>query len=302
MILTNEEWKTLHEIYLVASTPGYLMKRFRQTEIPGSLVKKFTVDELVDEYNKVLMDREVKHIITAYAILVAFTYLPTEQRARQAFARVDLSELLWGEDIVELYKKLRFAIMSNTYERGNSTEDVKTTMRIDIRDSGERETFETGYQRDIQAGKVRFDLIPIETLIQMQADETGVEEFPVDTSNPPIVHWLPIEETDEELIPELVINRLAGHYHKGAQKYGRNNYLNGAPFSRMYASLLRHVYQWAAGDTGEDHLAAILWNASALMMYENMVWNGWLHEDLADMGPLRAWLDEGNEIDPTATG
>jgi hypothetical protein len=37
-------------------------------------------------------------------------------------------------------------------------------MSYEIKDSGERRRFETGAQRDIQAGKGRFDLIPPRTL------------------------------------------------------------------------------------------------------------------------------------------
>lgn len=79
-----------------------------------------------------------------------------------------------------------------------------------------------------------------------------------------------------DLIPVEPLRRLAAHYALGGKKYGDNNWRLGQPNSRVYASLLRHVYAWAEGDESEDHLAAVAWNAFALMYNEG-------REDLDDM-------------------
>jgi hypothetical protein len=71
-----------------------------------------------------------------------------------------------------------------------------------------------------------------------------------------------------DLIPIGPLARLANLYMRGAVKYDENNWQKGQPYSRAYASLLRHIYAWRAGEATEDHLAAVVWNAMALMYYE----------------------------------
>jgi hypothetical protein len=71
-----------------------------------------------------------------------------------------------------------------------------------------------------------------------------------------------------ELIPPAPLYRLAMHYAGGAAKYAPWNWAKGMPLSRALASLERHLQQYKEGDTEEDHLAAVAWNAFALMHYE----------------------------------
>lgn len=110
------------------------------------------------------------------------------------------------------------------------------------RDSGKKQKFDSGYQRDTQKGKARFDLIP-----------TGP------------------------------LRRVADLYARGAEKYGESNWELGAPVSRMYASLFRHLIQFAEGDKAEDHLAAVVWNAFAIMHFQDQIEKGNLPEELNDM-------------------
>lgn len=71
-----------------------------------------------------------------------------------------------------------------------------------------------------------------------------------------------------DLIPVQALARLADLYARGAEKYGDHNWQKGQPYSRVYASLFRHLIQWRQGDRSEDHLAAVAWNAFALMYYD----------------------------------
>jgi len=96
------------------------------------------------------------------------------------------------------------------------------------KDSGERQSFESGMVRDTQEGKPRYDLIPVGPL-----------------------------------------RRVADLYARGAIKYDDNNWMKGQPYSRAYASLFRHVIGWREGDRTEDHLAGVIFNAMALMYYED---------------------------------
>lgn len=86
-----------------------------------------------------------------------------------------------------------------------------------------------------------------------------------------------------ELVTPYGLERLAMHYARGAQKYEDRNWEKGSKFSRTTASLERHVIDWKKGKTNEDHLAAIAWNAFALMHYQEMVRLGKLPADLDDM-------------------
>lgn len=88
-----------------------------------------------------------------------------------------------------------------------------------------------------------------------------------------------------ELVPVRPLTRLAELYARGAVKYGEHNWQKGMPFMRVFASLLRHAYQWLAGDRTEDHLAAVAWNAFSLMAYEEWVEAGLLAKEMDDRPP-----------------
>lgn len=68
-----------------------------------------------------------------------------------------------------------------------------------------------------------------------------------------------------EYIPWDLMDRVAFHFGNGGAKYGYNNYRLGQPKKDVYASLMRHARKYFMGDTSEDHLSAIIWNAFSLM-------------------------------------
>lgn len=179
---------------------------------------------------------------------------------------------------------------------------------VKTKDSGQRETWQTGAQRDTNEGKPRWDSIPIRHLDWYQELESGVSAADlVDKSGPPITGTLPmsIDEWHKtadghvegnvvaphpdyrpDLIPDIMLNRLAHLYGRGARKYDDNNWKKGIPLARVWASLLRHAFAWIMGDRSEDHLAAIIWNATTLMWTETEIVEGRLPVELADAGPL----------------
>lgn len=71
-----------------------------------------------------------------------------------------------------------------------------------------------------------------------------------------------------DLISPYALMRLARWYELGAKKYEDRNWEKGLPFSTCIDSLLRHAIKYLAGWTDEDHLAAVAWNAFALMHFE----------------------------------
>lgn len=73
-----------------------------------------------------------------------------------------------------------------------------------------------------------------------------------------------------DLITPFGLTRLSKWYELGAGKYGDRNWEKGMPFSRYTASMFRHVIAWIKGDNSEDHLAAIAWNALAIIHHQEL--------------------------------
>ena len=86
-----------------------------------------------------------------------------------------------------------------------------------------------------------------------------------------------------DLLPREAIHRLACLYERGGRAYGDRNWEQGQPFSRVMDSLLRHAFQASAGMTDEDHLAAVMWNAAALITFQERVAAGDLPAELDDI-------------------
>ncbi len=92
-----------------------------------------------------------------------------------------------------------------------------------VKDSGERQQFESGMVRDVEEGKVDYSLI---------------------FDGPMLERW-------------------AAHMTKGAKKYSARNWMKAtgeAELERFKRSALRHLIQWLRGDTDEDHAAAVMFN------------------------------------------
>lgn len=68
-----------------------------------------------------------------------------------------------------------------------------------------------------------------------------------------------------ELLPLDLLMRVATWYALGAEKYGEDNWRLGQPQKKVIGSLLRHLAYYRMGDTSEDHLAAVVWNALCIM-------------------------------------
>jgi hypothetical protein len=101
------------------------------------------------------------------------------------------------------------------------------------KDSGEHEQYDSGMRRDSQNGRPRFDLI----------------------------------RTKRQPYEEQMIYRYAMLLARGAEKYSERNWEEGdseVELDRAKASLLRHTEQLIAGETDEDHAAAVWFNTQAI--------------------------------------
>lgn len=84
------------------------------------------------------------------------------------------------------------------------------------------------------------------------------------------------------LIPPEAIRRCARRFEDGANKYGLHNWMKGIPLSRYQDAITRHTLAAAEGQTDEDHLGAVLWNAAAWVWTQDEIEAGRLPESLDD--------------------
>lgn len=114
-----------------------------------------------------------------------------------------------------------------------------------LKDSGQRQKFDTGARRDVREGKGRYDLL---------------------------LRGMPV-----------ALRRLAQLLERGAAKYGDRNWEKGMPVSRFLDSAARHLCQFAEGATDEDHAIQAAWNILAAVETQERVRAGLLPEGLDDV-------------------
>jgi len=96
------------------------------------------------------------------------------------------------------------------------------------------------------------------------------------------------------LIPPEAIRRCARRFEDGANKYGLHNWMKGIPLSRYQDAITRHTLAAAEGQTDEDHLGAVLWNAAAWVWTQDEIEAGRLPESLDDR-PYRKGASNAEE-------
>lgn len=105
-------------------------------------------------------------------------------------------------------------------------------MTFITKDSGKRAEFESGMVRDTDDGKPRFDLLV----------------------------------PDDVPFEAQFLTRCAALMARGAEKYRARNWEQATSreeWERMRSSAFRHFMQWMAGETDEDHAAAVVFNLLA---------------------------------------
>lgn len=105
-------------------------------------------------------------------------------------------------------------------------------MTYETKDSGVREEYASGMVRDTQEGKARFDLL--------------------------LPRGVPYANQ--------MLTRFAELMARGAKKYGDRNWEKARgeeELERYHSSALRHLQQWVAGESDEDHAAAVMFNVMA---------------------------------------
>lgn len=139
----------------------------------------------------------------------------------------------------------------------------------EILDSGCRTQFASGAVRDIQEGKGRCDLLPLDVVYGVYKDLEHIIEpryLVFDRINRFIndgdCKWLynallcgnPFDD-----IPTMLLE-VAKHFEDGAKKYNENNWKLGINAKRYIDSGLRHYLKWLRKDKDEPHDRAFCWN------------------------------------------
>lgn len=136
-----------------------------------------------------------------------------------------------------------------------------------ILDSGERRQFETGAVRDIQEGKGRCDLMPLEVICKyFKKPIFGLlGMFLKDCNTAHLYECIRLFSSyyGEETTPATdctMFLEVAKHFEEGAKKYGENNWQKGLPVHCYIDSAVRHYLKWLRGDKDEPHDRAFVWN------------------------------------------
>ena len=73
-----------------------------------------------------------------------------------------------------------------------------------------------------------------------------------------------------DLISPLALLRVGEWMRKGAEKYEEHNWEKGMPFSVYMQGMSRHMLKFQAGQTDEDHLAGVIFNAMAMIHHQEL--------------------------------
>ena len=130
-----------------------------------------------------------------------------------------------------------------------------------IKDSGERREFATGAVRDIQEGKGRCDLLPLD--IFGNGVLTSIEDFKLTADT----NHLRQAIISCDFFPDFhtMLLEVAKHFEDGAKKYGEYNWQKGIPAHCYIDSAVRHYLKHRRGDTDEPHDRAFVWNLLCCM-------------------------------------
>ena len=146
-----------------------------------------------------------------------------------------------------------------------------------IKDSGNRREFETGALRDIEEGKGRCDLLPLDVcgyLFRFSEEFKPTEkmsilsEFDAFRTDGEYKHFSNIimlwhydkhKICNKKVLAETFLE-LSKHFEEGAKKYGEDNWRKGLPVSCYMNSAIRHYLKTLAEWDDEPHERAFIWN------------------------------------------
>lgn len=178
----------------------------------------------------------------------------------------------WDREIPEELKEETRVIYAHTNISGENNQSVAD--KPIIKDSGNRREFESGAVRDMQEGKGRFDLVPLEIMSDMFGDKER-DHDPVLLDIATFMYdydtcWLAAalenfaDAAYNGCLPTMFLE-VAKHFEEGAKKYSPDNWRKGIPITCYIDSAVRHYMKWKRGDNDEPHNRAFVWNLLCCM-------------------------------------
>lgn len=153
-----------------------------------------------------------------------------------------------------------------------------------ILDSGNRTEFKSGAVRDIQDGKGRCDLMPLDvvsTLLQY-GELKAIQDYKRTGNARYLFTSLEIFcNTHYEGYSGNMILEVAKHFEEGAEKYGENNWQKGLPVHSFINSAIRHLLKHKSGWDDEPHDRAFVWNIICA------IWTIWHKPELNDFTVIK---------------
>ena len=135
-----------------------------------------------------------------------------------------------------------------------------------ILDSGNRTEFETGAVRDIQEGKGRCDLLPLDVIGELFGGRqchnvfTRICQFQMTSNVTCLELALECFLEQHSWNSQTMLLEVAKHFEEGAKKYGESKWKKGIPVRCYIDSAVRHYLKWSRGDQDEPHDRAFCWN------------------------------------------
>lgn len=135
-------------------------------------------------------------------------------------------------------------------------------------------TFTTGAVRDIQKGKGRVDLVPLDTVSNF-FDKCPANDIKMVSGYRELVHIEAFKNTDDirylykalyefcrdlNCDPVTLILDVSSHFESCLEKYEKDNWKKGIPVYSFINSGTRHYLKWLRGDIDERHDLAFIWN------------------------------------------
>lgn len=144
----------------------------------------------------------------------------------------------------------------------------------ELKDSGARREFSSGAVRDVQEGKGRCDLLPLDVVATFMGMylSSGPTHYPNDEVLEFINQYVRNGDIGnlytairkfierEGSHPCTVVLEVAKHYEDGAVKYQPRNWEKGIPLHCYIDSGVRHYLKHTRGDRDEPHDRAFIWN------------------------------------------
>lgn len=136
-----------------------------------------------------------------------------------------------------------------------------------ILDSGNRTEFPSGAVRDVQEGKGRPSLMPLQVVANLLEERLGgdvimgeLAQFAKYGKTLALYHALARFGSLAFGDLETMLLETSKHFEQGAIKYGENNWQKGLPVNCYLDSAIRHYLKWRRGDKDEPHDRAFCWN------------------------------------------